>query len=451
MVKTKKYKSICNVEKQKCSPYFCNYTKRCRPKQSYTLETIPLQRPTKKESVRFLKACPSMEDCVLLGKHLEEAHAYFHGVSTFDDVHENLRRIKTSSGNGFLYEIPYRRNKKTFHTILKSSKKEKSDNLMYEFLIGHAYINPLVNKLPCFIYTYGLYYYKNEKMWQHMYDSSQVTPKVLKDALVPQTSIQYDKACADSKYISMVIQGLHHSERIADKIKSQRFLNENLAHVLFILYHTLSTLAKSFTHYDLHVDNVLLVRLPSNKYIRYVYHIHDMEVSFLCPYIPKIIDYGRCFFDNGTIHSKMVYDKICAECESCGKYSGFALLSPRKFYTISSQVKNESHDLRLLVSISSEMEYSSRKSTTFTRLCHLFKKVIYGRGIEEGSMKIYGTLEQSKRNLDGSSIGNVTDAYYQLLYLVTSPEVVQENNVPRDMDGTLHVYADRPMRYVKEP
>jgi hypothetical protein len=176
-----------------------------------------------------------------------------------------------------------------------------------------------------------------------------------------------------------------------------------------------------------------------------------MEVSFLCPYIPKIIDYGRCFFDNGTIQSKMVYDKICDECESCGKYSGFTLLSPRKFFTISSQVKNESHDLRLLVSISSEMEYSSSKSnTTFTRLRQLFQKVIYGRGIE-GSKKTYGTLEQSKLNPDGSSIGNVTDAYYQLLYLITSPEVVQENNVPREMDGTLHVYQDRPMRYVKEP
>lgn len=449
MVKTRKYKSICN--EKPCSPYFCQGTKRCRPKQSYTLETLPLKRPAKKASSRFLKACPSVEDCVTLGTHLSEAHAYFHDLSTFEDVHETLHRIKTSSGNGFLYVIPYRRNKETFHTILKSSKKNKSDNLLYEFLIGHAYINPLVDKLPCFIYTYGLYYYKNEQHWKHMYDSNQVAPKVLKHALVPQTSIQYDKACADSKYISIVIQGLKHSERVSDKIKSQRFLNDNLAHVLFILYHTLSTLSKSFTHYDLHVDNVLLARLPSNKYIRYVYHIHDMEVSFLCPYIPKIIDYGRCFFDNGTIQSKMVYDKICDECESCGKYSGFTLLSPRKFFTISSQVKNESHDLRLLVSISSEMEYSSSKSnTTFTRLRQLFQKVIYGRGIE-GSKKTYGTLEQSKLNPDGSSIGNVTDAYYQLLYLITSPEVVQENNVPREMDGTLHVYQDRPMRYVKEP
>jgi len=448
MVKTKKYKSICNVEKQRCSPYFCNYTKRCRPKQTYTLDTIPLKNPVKKESSRFLTACPLIEDCVTLGTYLQDAHAYFHGVSTFEDVSDNLRRIKTSSGNGFLYEIPYQKNKNKLYAILKSSKRNKSDNLLYEFLIGHAYINPLVDKLPCFIYTYGLYYYKNEKDWKRMYDASQVTPKFIKHALVPQTSIQYNKACVDAKYISILIQGLHYSEKVSDKIKSSRFLNDNLAHVLFILYHTLSTLSKSFTHYDLHVDNVLLARLPSNKYIRYVYHL-STEVTFLCPYIPKIIDYGRCFFDNGTIHSKMVYDKICAECDSCGKYSGFTLLSPRKFYTISSQVKNESHDLRLLVSISSEMEHSSSKSTTFTRLDQLFKKVIYGKGIH-GSKKSYGTLEQSKPNYDGSSIGNVTDAYYQLLYLITSPEVIQENTVPTEIDGTLHVYQDRPMHYVKE-
>ena len=445
MGKTKKYKNICDVSKDQCSPYFCNYTKRCVPKQSYTLDSIPITYP----KTNMSRACSPLDDCFVLGS-LPDAPSFFHSLNTFENVLDGIRRIKTSSGNGFIYEIPYSND---LYSILKSSKKNKSDNLLYEFIIGHTYINPLVNKLPCFIYTYGLYYYKNEKDWKKMYASTHVTPGYLKKALTLKKEIQYDKSCTDAKYISILIQGLHYSERVSDKIKSQRFLNDNAAHVLFILYHTLSSLSKSFTHYDLHVDNVLLVRLPSSKYIRYVYHIHNSEVTFICPYIPKIIDYGRCFFDNGAIQSKMIYDKLCSldECKSCGKYAGYSLLNPRKFYTISSQVKNESHDLRLLKSIYNEMEYSSSQSNrTFTHLRQLLERVIYGKGIK-GSKKSYGTVEQSEMNTDGSKIGNVNDAYYQLLYLITSPDVMQENQYAKeDVEGTLHVYDDRPMHFVKD-
>jgi len=446
MGKTRKYKNICDVNKDQCSPYFCKYTKKCVPKKTVKLEMLTLTNSFKKGA-----KCPTPDNCLILGVQVDDARSYFHGLTTFEDVHAMARRIKTSSGSGFIYEIPYQRKEKVTYAMLKSSKRSNSDNLLYEFIIGYTYINPLVDKLPCFIYTYGLYYYKHKKDWERMFTSESVSPQHLKKMLVPQTSIQYDKACTDSKYLSMLIQGLHHSERMSDKIVSQRFLNDDAVNVLFILYHTLSTLAKSFTHYDLHVENVLLVRLPSKKCIRYVYHIHGKEITFICPYIPKIIDYGRCFFDNGTIHSKMVYDKICSvpECESCGKYAGFALLSPHKFYTISSQQKNESHDLRLLKGIHVEMEYSKANSSPmFLKLYDLLQKVIYGKGIR-GSKKNYGTIEKTKIHYDGSAIGNVTDAYLQLLYLISSNEAKQHNRIytNEDVDGTLHVYEDRPMVY----
>jgi len=452
-MKTKKYKTICDGKS--CSPHFCKYTKKCVPKKKYTLDTIPLRPSRSRASLPPVvqSTCPYVDDCLTLGTNLEDVHSFFNGLTTFHDVHGTARRIKTRSGSGFIYEVPYLKNKKTTYAILKSSKKSTSDNLLYEFLIGYTYINTLVDKFPCFIYTYGLYYYKHKKDWAHMIAADEVSSSELQRMLVPQTSIHYENACTQSKYLSILIQGLHYSEQISDKLTSQRFLNENLAHVLFILYHTLSTLSKSFTHYDLHVENVLLVRLPSNKCIRYVYHVHGSTVTFICPYIPKIIDYGRCFFDNGTIHSKMIYDKLCdlPKCESCGKYAGFGLLNPKEFYTISSQKKNESHDLRLLQSIHTEMEYSPRKSSqTLLKMSKLLKKVIYGKGIK-GSYKSYGTLEQSKINPDGSSIGNVHDAYYQLLYLISSPEVMEENRMySNDVEGTLHVYDDRPMYYDKK-
>jgi hypothetical protein len=36
------------------------------------------------------------------------------------------------------------------------------------------------------------------------------------------------------------------------------------------------------------------------------------------------------------------------------------------------------------------------------------------------------------------------------MYLITSSDVVRQNETTSDIDGTLHVYKDRPMVYVKE-
>ena len=450
MVKTKKYKSICNVGKRQCNPFFCKFTKRCVPKKEYTVDSIPIEYSTKTSSRP--KECKNLDDCLLVGSHITNIHDYFHSITNFTNVHEKIHKIKTAAGNGFIYKIPYQQKKDIIYAMLKSARKKKSDNLLYEFLIGYTYINTLVNKFPCFIYTYGLYYYRHDRDWQYMYNQNEISSKHLPTMLSLQSKIKYDRSCVDSKYISILIQGLQHSERISDKLNSSTFLNHHLAHVLFIIHHTLASLTDSFTHYDLHVDNVLLVRPSSKKHIKYVYHVQNPPITFTCPYIPKIIDYGRCFFDNGTIQSKMIYDKLCSvpECKSCGKYDGFSLLSPRKFYTISSQIKNESHDLRLLNTINMEAEFPSESTRTLEKLKIILNKVVYGKGLR-GSKKAYGTVEQSKLNYDGSVIENVTDAYYQLMYLITSSSTLQENKSDSvEIDGTLHVYNNKPMVYIKE-
>ena len=68
-----------------------------------------------------------------------------------------------------------------------------------------------------------------------------------------------------------------------------------------------------------------------NKFIQYHYHYKDNTIlTFNSPYIPKIIDYGRSYFDNGNVSSKSIYDKICntAECDTCGSDYGFGWLDP---------------------------------------------------------------------------------------------------------------------------
>jgi hypothetical protein len=449
MVKTKK---MCQGNKRECNPYFCKYTKRCIPKREYTVDSIPLEDHLKK-GLTIPKKCSAVDDCLIVGSHAKNINSFFEEMSSFKHVHGPIHKLKTQSSSGFIYVVPYKKGKYTTHAILKSAKKYKSDNLVYEYIVGHTYINHLVDKYPCFIYTYGLYYCNDEKDWASMNRSNELTVPQLKTMLSLQSAVNYHKACSHSKYISILIQGLYNSIRVADVLESSRFLNDNLAHVLFIVYHALSSLSTSFTHYDLHVENVLLVRPSSNKLIRYVYYVQEKPIVFLCPYIPKIIDYGRSFFDNGAINSKTIYDKICSvsECKECGKHSGFSLFNSNMFFTISVQQKNESHDLRLLYTIGLEMIPPLTKSTTFSELQKLMDKVKYGKGIRR-SKKIYGTIEQTKLNFDGSSIENVHDAYHQLMYLLMLPSSIEDNKKYDGyaVEGTLHVFNDRPMIYVTE-
>ena len=108
-------------------------------------------------------------------------------------------------------------------------------------------------------------------------------------------------------------------------IKIDAFFNdtrtpENIHHTMYALYHvymTLHSLRDVFTHYNLHMENVLLCEIPEQKYIEYHYHVNDNENStvFRSKYMTKIIDYGMCYYnDNGDQtdygESKRFYENV---------------------------------------------------------------------------------------------------------------------------------------------
>ena len=124
----------------------------------------------------------------------------------------------------------------------------------------------------------------------------------------------------------------------------------------------------TFTHYDLHLENVLLYEPVKGKYIQYHYHLNaNTEITFKCCYIAKIIDYGRSYFvdkyspnivtkTSSNIRYKVCNIKACDSSESkCGDDYGYGILAPEdppgNFFFISSSTRNMSHDLRLLYEI----------------------------------------------------------------------------------------------------
>lgn len=483
--RTPRSNSACNqFTKEECNPPRCEYINGklrsyCRLSRRYrrvgpnghVTRRIKPSDATKKIA-EFLKksgkittlVCKNSGECLSFGKKTAEINKLFKGFTGFEYAINPIKKIGGVSANGFVKEIAYERDGYKAHAILKSAQNSEADNLVYEYLVGIKFINRLIKQFPCFVETYGLYFYRSAGNWNKMQTLTPIDKKQL-DGLELQRSIDYNEACSRSKYASMLIQHIHSAKSLNESITNDHyndFTKFELIYVLFIIYHALASLSKTFTHYDLHDSNLLLFEPQPGKYIHYHYHlIGGITVDFKCSVIPKIIDYGRSFFDNGNISSKTIYDKICTarECDDCGENQGFGWLNPTPYLGISSQKKNESHDLRLLITVLDNLDDLESSGSPLPRekglleLNRMLKKVIYGKGISDKTQRDLGTKENLNKYSQGSRITNVTNAYEYLKKTILKPKIILENAEkyinPSDKIGDFHIYEDgRDMEYV---
>jgi hypothetical protein len=437
----------------------CNVTRRFKKNEKTTRAKKRIGEFLKRTGKVIQLVCTKSGECLSFGKKMDEITGLFKGFTEFEYVIDPIKSLGKPSSNGFVKEIKYSRNGYNAYAVLKSSLSEDSDNLVYEYLVGVKFINRIIRRFPCFLQTYGLYYYNNQ--WDHYKMMSNTTnSKKDLEELILQNNINFSDACKKSEFASILIQHIKSAIPIIDFLKSYNpTVKHCFVYILFIIYHALSSIKNEFTHYDLHNENVLLIEPNNAKFIHYKYHLLDGSlVEFFCPYIPKIIDYGRCFFDNRNTNSKKIYDKICQTtgCDDCGNDYGFQWLSPIPEYGISSQKKNESHDLRLIKSIDIGLDrIKSAKPTNrnFVELYKMCKKIIYGVGISDVLSKHFGTKENTKLHPDRSKVANVTDAYEYLKDIITHSDSIAENsqmfNNPNDVYGVFHIYEDgRSMEFI---
>jgi hypothetical protein len=440
----------------------CNVTRRIKKKEQSAHAKKVIETLVKRSKKHLAFICSDSGNCIAFGRNIAEINTFFKGFTDFTYAISPINQIGALSENGFVIEIPYEKEGYNAYAILKSAKKRSSDNLVYEYLVGIKYVNRIMKQFPCFLETYGLYYYPSPVEWTAMSGTGPVLSssekKLALKQLLLQSSIDYSKACRESQYAAILIQHLKNVKTIHEYTylnKYNNFMKRDMLYVLFIIYHTLASISKEFTHYDLHDSNVLVYEPENGKYIKYHYHHKDgTETTFHSPYIPKIIDYGRSFFDNGNLNSKKIYDKICLEndCKpECGERVGFTWLDPKPTLTISSSKKNESHDLRLLKTIATNMELVQMLSTgpvptlaTFVETNKVLRKVVYGVSITDPAEKMYGTKENLK--ITNPKIYNVKGAYLALKEVIHTREVIAENDMnyyrPDDLIGTLHIYED---------
>jgi hypothetical protein len=397
--------------------------------------------------------CSNSGQCIAFGRKIAEINHFFKGFTGFHYVTGPVKPLGQPSKNGFVKEIAFERNGYKSYAILKSSKRPNADNLVYEYLVGIKYINRILRQYPCFIETYGLFYYKDPAYWTRMQTTFPIYNTILQQ-LELQNTIDYSKSCIEPHQATILVQHISGAKTLFEFLSKLTHINTvkyDIVFILFIIYHALSSISKTFTHYDLHDGNIMIYEPSPGKYIQYEYHMaNNKTISFKCPYLPKIIDYGRSFFDNGNINSKKIYERICREpdCDDCGDLMGYSWLTPDSHVFIRSSEKNESHDLRLLYIVKNAFDIinSSVHPTTlaFKRLFSVLKKVKFGIGIKDPDEKNFGTKENL--SMDTPSIYNVTSAYMQLRELCETPALLVENETrysnPANKLGILHIYDD---------
>ena len=429
-----------------------------------------------KRRARFLNGvCSDSGVCIAFGKETKTIKKHFDNFVSFKHV-KSLRTIGKVSVNGFVKEVEYEHGGYKSHAVLKSSTKEQADNLYYEYLVG-KFLNKQMEYFPVFLETYGILQYNIGAVWADMKKPTAVASLLNDITILDSPKEEYKsksllhervyerdrlkQACKDPLLLCLLIQHISGAETLADKCEGVQFVDNDSVYVLFQIYHALHFLNNTFTHNDLHVENVLVYEPVKGSYIHYFYHYKDGSVvTFRSPYIPKIIDYGRCYFDykrpiscDPTNNSKSYYEFMCGtkECDPynikpCGKGTGFRNMDPAKLNSASRP--NQSQDLRLLyMLLNGEKDFGPRysKMKTSSSIYNILKQVVYQND--------YSTQEILHSGLDDPTpkINNVTDAFLVLRTAVNTPHTAIRNENMYSSSkklGEMHVYDDRPLEFI---
>ena len=383
------------------------------------------------------------------------------------------------SNNGFLRKFKYTSDKYEVDVIQKNNKTLKSDSLVYEYLVGQC-INHFAQFYPCFSLTYQIFKYRSDMDYRIMeyfllkrksddYDpdlDEKVKQITLSTGLDQMLSALDEKdivkliktGCENNDKMCIMTQYLPFESSLSKYIISRNMNPNTLTTILYMVYACLASFSNVFTHYDLHTNNVQLVRIPNDGYsIIRVNNKDGSVISYKTDYIPVIIDYGRCFVDCDKLNSTELYKTVCQydrdnvvpserSClNDCGDLSGYQF-APKYYrlkqsfipngkddYYIDPTRRNMSHDLNLINILQKYQEGINFSPA----LKSFFKKLV----IPETS---YGQSEKLGTNPYGK-IQNVISAKDELSDIINTADFIDENNeIFKDKQyyNTIDIWSD---------
>ena len=342
-------------------------------------------------------------NCMAFGREKERIRTFFEDMD-FKYLNGDAVRIGADSANGVVHMLKYMKDNYSTYAIMKSSKNHKSDSLLYEYIVGKYFINEYVSKYPCFMETYDLYEYNNytdstktllsgkniKKFNSAFYQSSTRISKTDVKQLLHGLQDEIEKAC-DTDYgikYAVLIEYLKDPITFQEYMKNKDLFTNNvhlreLLNILIQVYIPLGNLMRSFTHNDLHDNNVLLYKVPDNKYVEMQYYVAGKKIVIQTQYIAKMIDYGRCYFEPDkkmefykkrsdyetgsgekyTLRSKDFVDILedVILIDDCNGFMFFDDKLSEKNWYISAGIANISQDIRFIATVYSSI-YFERKN-----------------------------------------------------------------------------------------
>ena len=418
-------------------------------------------RNTTMKTIEFLNTiCTDSGECLIIGRENNFIKKLFSGFSDFKYL-TNVKKVGEPSANGFVLNLQYEKMNYKVNTLLKSAKNEESDNLYYEYLVGTSFINRINQIFPCFTETYGLLKHNSIETKNKM-EINDISPSELMGMIesnicdeksITDTVKCMDDACTNGENFALLLQYVNNPISLESFIKNNEgneLFEAQMISILFQIYAPLSYLTNEFTHYDLHIGNVILYKLPEGKFLTLNYRelrVEKQPIDHVIKtnYIAKIIDYGRCFvgdlgndkFLNSEKIGKIIYSlSECSDGNEAYVEAGLSFFDKKhtedNFY-LSSLIRNRSHDLRLANMVSQ----SSRK----------MKKLFDNRIVYDGE---FGTKE--KDSDETQNINNVEDMM-KFLQMATINRKERSVDLYDDSIGTLEIhmtdkFCEKPMVFI---
>lgn len=403
--------------------------------------------------------CYDSHYCIGVGIEKEKINNFFNHYIDFKYATSPIYTINEGN-NGFIKKIIYKRQHFKAYAILKFQIKNNKDSLFYEYLVGF-FLNNYLHKVPSFITTYGLFEYTSNTGLKENINVKDLK-KLLNYVDINIHDPNFAISCTSN--ISILLEDIKPYYLLDNIIKNiehyHDFVNIELISCLYQLYFTLSFMHNHYTHYDLHLGNVLYYKPDADGYIKFVYHhVNKTKTTFYSQYLVKIIDYARSYINNQhNFSSQRLQQQLCntKECEPyCGDNFGYYWINnkPSKNNSfISSKQRNISHDLRYLYEIKRTLEKYNIDKNKYPKINDLVSHVLYGVGVDEEKEKRYGTIEINKSNYEKyeqlypNYIKNVIDAknYIQQLLSFNNDYFKQFHEI-----GELHIYENgQDMKYI---
>jgi len=307
-----------------------------------------------------------------------------------NEMFELVKYIDQESSNGVVYVVKVKGAKSEYAKLLvKVAKSKDSDPASYEYYVGLALNELRYLNIPNFSLVYGRF--------QCGFDP--VSPGSRKTAILRNVcNSRYDtKTHVLYEYIatkndeSITLESYIKKMRMLEGMEME-IANSNLMNILLMLMVSLQHAQDKlrFTHYDLHMENILLVRL--NGTYRFKYEYGGKKYNIILDYFPFIIDYGRSHV-NPEMVDKVVQGKIIdndrLDTDKDREYNRFKTYQQEVWYDRLLYLNNKSRsDKNILTKINvllkSKLKDDAFKSKVYDVIHKVFETSVSKEDIDSG-------------------------------------------------------------------